>query len=230
MHIEWNLSDPFSIEPLKCILPVGGIQTFMCSFQPQWAWIYVGTATCIYGNQSACELHLHGTGKFPHIIVLSNDGGIDENTGNIIVNFGDMPMNGTLKRELILKNQSAFRVPFRIEPIPGVAKFDTAFHFSKTQGILEAGKRQTIAVKFQPRACEQYYKEYFNIHTQQGSLVTAVVECSGRALENCIKINHQRIMFGQVLAVRHTKNFMVFLFQYDSFPNKPRNEIFLSEY
>lgn len=113
-----------------------------------------------------------------------------------------MPMNGILKRELILINQSAFRVPFRIESLPGVAKFDAAFRFGKTEGVLEAGKRQTIAVKFQPKACEQNYKDYFNVNTRQGNLVTAVVECSGKALGNCIEINHQRIMFGQVLAVR----------------------------
>ncbi len=203
-NIEWNSNEPFIIEPRECILPVDGIQTFTCSFQPQWALIYIGTATCIYGNQSVCELSLHGIGKFPHIIVRSDDGSIDENTGNILVRFGDMSMNGLLKREVILINQSAFRVPFRIESLPGVAKFDTAFRFGKTEGILEAGKRQTIAVKFQPKACEQYYKDYFNISIQQGNLVTAVVECSGRALGNFIEINHQKIMFGQVLAVRYS--------------------------
>jgi len=202
-NIEWNFNEPFIIEPRECILPVGGIQTFTCSFQPQWALIYVGTATCIYGNnQSICELNLHGIGKFPHIIVRSDDGSIDENTGNVLVRFGDMPINGSLKRELILINPSAFRVPFRIESLPGVAKFDAAFRFGKTEGTLEPGKRQTIAVKFQPKACEQDYKDYFNVNTQQGNLVTAVVECSGKSLGNCIEINHQRIMFGQVSAVR----------------------------
>jgi hypothetical protein len=116
-----------------------------------------------------------------------------------------MPINGVLKRELILINQSAFRVPYRIESLPGVAKFDTAFRFGKTDGILEAGKKQTIGIKFQPKACEQDYKDYFNINTQQGNLVTAVVECSGRAMGNCIESNHQKIMFGQVLAVRDIK-------------------------
>jgi len=201
-NIEWNVNEPFIIEPRECLLPVGGIQTFTCSFQPQWALIYVGIATCIYGNQSVCELRLHGTGKFPHIIVRTDDGAIDENTGNVLVHFGDMPMNGSLKRELILMNQSAFRVPFRIESLPGVAKFDTAFRFGKTEGILEAGKRQKIAVKFQPKACEQSYKDYFNVTTQQGNLVAAVVECSGRAMENRIEVNHQKIIFGQVLTVR----------------------------
>ncbi len=205
-NIEWNANEPFLIEPRDCILPVGGIQTFTCSFQPQWALIYIGTATCIYGNQSVCELQLHGIGKFPHIIVRSDDGEVDENTGNVLVRFGDLPMNGLLKREVILINQSAFRVPFRIESLPGVAKFDTAFRFGKTEGILEAGKRQTIAVKFQPKACEQYYRDYFNINTQQGNLVTAVVECSGRALGNCIEINHQKLMFGQILAVRYRRS------------------------
>ncbi|CAF1104404.1 unnamed protein product [Rotaria sordida] len=199
-NIEWNSNEPFIIEPRECILPVGGIQTFTCSFQPQWALIYVGTATCIYGNQSVYELHLHGIGKFPHIIVHSDDGSIDENTGNILVPFGDMPMNGILKHELILFNQSTFRVPFRIESLPGVAKFDTAFYFGKTEGILEAGKRQTIAIKFQPKACEQYYRDFFNVNTQQGNLVTAVVECSGKSIGNLIEISHQRITFGQVLA------------------------------
>lgn len=201
--IEWNCTEPFVIEPREFILPVGSTQTFSCSFQPQWALIYVGTATCIYGNQSACVLQLHGIGKFPHIIVRSDDGSIDEHTDNVLVRFDDMPMNGVSKREVILTNQSAFRVPFRIESLPGVAKFDTAFSFSKTEGMIDAGKRQTIAVKFQPKASEQYYRDYFSISTQQGNLVTAVVECSGKALGNCIEINHQRIMFGQVSAVRN---------------------------
>jgi hypothetical protein len=120
-----------------------------------------------------------------------------------------MPMNGSLKRELILMNQSAFRVPFRIESLPGVAKFDTAFRFGKTEGILEAGKRQKIVVKFQPKACEQSYKDYFNVTTQQGNLVAAVVECSGRAMENRIEVNHQKIIFGQVLTVRWS--FLIFV-------------------
>jgi hypothetical protein len=205
-NIEWNTNEPFLIEPRECILPVGSQQTFTCSFQPQWALIYVGTATGIYGNQSFCELQLHGIGKFPHILVRSDDGSIDENTGNVLVRFDDMPMNGVLKREIILINQSAFRVPFRIESLPGVAKFDTAFRFGKTEGVIEAGKRQTVAVKFQPKASEQYYKDYFNVNTQQGNLVTAVVECSGKVLGNCIEINHHKIMFGQVSAVRDTRN------------------------
>ncbi|CAF1324627.1 unnamed protein product [Adineta ricciae] len=197
--IEWNFNEPFIIEPRECVLPVGEMQTFTCTFQPQWALIYVGTATCIYGNQSVCELNLHGTGKFPHIVVQSADDGRDENTGNILVRFGDMPMNGSLKRDLILINQSAFRVPFRIESLPGVAKFDTAFRFSKTEGVVEAGKQQTIVVKFQPKACEQNYKDYFNVTTQHGNLTAAVVECSGRAIENVVEINLQKLNFGQVL-------------------------------
>lgn len=200
--IEWSCNEPFLIEPRECLIPIGGTQTFACSFQPQWALIYVGTATCIYGNQSVCELQLHGIGKFPHIIVRSDDGSIDEHTDNVLVRFDDMPMNGLSKHELILSNQSAFRVPFRIESLPGVAKFDTAFSFSKMEGMIDAGKRQTIAVKFQPKASEQYYRDFFNISTQQGNLVTAVVECSGKSLGNCVEINHQRIMFGQVSAVR----------------------------
>ena len=199
--IEWSFNEPFTIEPRECVLPVGGMQTFTCTFQPQWALIYVGTATCIYGNQSVCELNLHGTGKFPHIVVQSADDGCDENTGNILVRFGDMPMNGSLKRDLILINQSAFRVPFRIESLPGVAKFDTAFRFSKTEGVVEAGKQQTIAVKFQPKACEQNYKDYFNVTTQHGNLTAAVVECSGRAIENVVDINLRKLNFGQVLTV-----------------------------
>lgn len=199
--IAWNASEPFVIEPRESVLPVGGSQTFTCSFQPQWALIYVGTATCIYGNQSVCELRLHGTGKFPHIVVQSDDGACDETTGNVLVRFGDMPMNGTIKRELILVNQSAFRVPFRIEPMPGVAKFDTAFRFSKTEGVVDAGKRQSIAVKFQPRACEQSYKDYFNISTQHGNLTAAVIECSGRATENVVQANLHKLIFGQVLTV-----------------------------
>ncbi|CAM2698531.1 unnamed protein product, partial [Rotaria socialis] len=198
--IEWHTSEPFSIEPRDCILPVGGIQAFTCSFQPQWALIYVGAASCIYGNQSACELRLHGVGKFPHIIVRSDDGAMNENTGNTLICFGDMSMSGLSKRELVLINQSTFRVPFRIESVPGVAKFDSAFRFGKTEGIIEAGKRQTIPVKFQPKACEQYYRDFFNVNTQQGNLVTAVVECSGKAMGNIIKINYQKITFGQVLA------------------------------
>ncbi|CAF4004346.1 unnamed protein product [Rotaria magnacalcarata] len=199
--IEWHTSEPFSIEPRDCILPVGGMQAFTCSFQPQWALIYVGTASCIYGNQSVCELRLHGVGKFPHVIVRSDDGAMNENTGNTLICFGDMPINGLLKRELILINQSTFRVPFRIESLPGVAKFDSAFRFGKTEGIIEAGKRQTIPVKFQPKTCEQYYRDFFNVSTQQGNLVTAVVECSGKAMGNIIKINYQKITFGQVLAL-----------------------------
>lgn len=216
-NIEWNSNEPFIIEPRQCILPIGGIQTFTCSFQPQWALIYVGTATCLYGNNNVNELNLHGIGKFPHIIVRSDDGTIDNNTGNVLVKFGDTSMNGLLKREVILINQSAFRVPFRIESLPGVAKFDAPFRFSKTEGILEAGKRQTIAVKFQPKACEQDYKDYFNINTQQGNLVTAVVECSGKALGNIIEVNHHKIMFGQVLAVDKKKLvsfFQSFFFSY----------------
>ena len=146
---------------------------------------------------------MHGIGKFPHILVRSDDGSIDENTGNVLVRFDDMPMNGALKREIILTNQSAFRVPFRIESLPGVAKLDTAFRFGKADGILEAGKRQTIPLKFFPKASGQYYKEFFNVNTQQGNLVTAVVECSGKALGNCVEVNHHKIMFGQVSSVRN---------------------------
>lgn len=196
------MTDPFTIEPRESVLPVGATQAFTCSFQPQWALIYVGTATCIYGNQAVCELRLHGIGKFPHIIVRSDDDSIDENTGNVLVRFGDMPMNGSLKHDITLINKSAFRVPFRIEPVPGVAKFDAAFCFAKTEGMIEAGKRQTIAIKFQPRASEQEYREYFNVNTQQGNIVTAVVECSGQAIGNIIQISHQKILFGQILTVR----------------------------
>lgn len=184
------------------------MQSFSCSFQPQWALIYVGTATCIYGSQEVRELRLRGVGKFPHIVVRSDYGTVDENTGNISVRFGDMPINGSLKRELTLFNQSLFRVAFRIEPIPGVVKFDSAFRFAKTEGLIEAGKRQTIAVKFQPKASEQNYREFFNITTQQGGLVTAVVECSGRSVGNLLKINVQKISFGQVLAVRYRYNYL----------------------
>ena len=200
--IDWNVTEPFSIEPRSCLLPVGNSQTFTCSFQPQWALIYVGTATCLFG-QHICELQLHGIGKFPHLVVRSDNGQIDENTGNILVDFGAVPMNVSLRRDLILINQSSFRVPFRIEALPGVAKFDNAFRFGKFEGILEAGKKQVIPMKFQPKAYGQFYRDYFNVNTQQGNLVNAVVECSGQALGNAVEINHQRIMFGQVLAVRH---------------------------
>lgn len=202
--IEWNVSDPFAIEPRSCVLPVGGTQNFTCSFQPQWALIYMGTATCLYG-QSVCELQLHGVGKFPHLVVRSDDGSIDENTGNILVNFGNMPISGTFKRELILLNQSPFRVPFRIDSLPGVAKFDTAFRLGKTEGMLEAGKKQIIPIRFQPKACDQHYRDFFNVNTQQGSLVNAVVECTGQSLGNNIEINHRKIMFGQILSVRFKK-------------------------
>ena len=201
-NLEWNASEPFSIEPRECVLSVGGTQTFSCSFHPQWALIYMGTATCTYGS-SVGELHLHGVGKFPHVVVRSSDGSIDEHTGNVLVDFGSMPMTGVLKRELVLTNQSAFRVPFRIESLPGVAKYDTAFRFGKTEGVLDAGKKQTIAVRFQPQTSQQAYREYFNVSTQQGHLVSAVVECSGKSMGNSIEINHQRITFGQVAAVRH---------------------------
>ena len=201
LPIDWNVTDPFSIEPRSCLLPVGGSQTFSCSFQPQWALIYMGTATCAYG-QSICEVQLHGVGKFPYLLVQSDGGQIDENTGNILVDFGAVPMNISLRRDLVLINQSSFRVPYRIENVPGVAKFDNAFRFNKFEGILEAGKRQVIPIKFQPKAYGQAYRDFFHVNTQEGSLTNAVVECSGRALGNVIEINQQRVMFGQVLAVR----------------------------
>lgn len=203
--IEWNVTEPFVIEPRTCFLSVGATQTFTCSFQPQWALIYVGTATCVFG-QSICELQLNGVGKFPYLLVQSENGKIDENTGNVLVDFGAVPMNVSLRRDLILINQSAFRVPYRIENVPGVAKFDNAFRFNKFEGILEAGKRQVIPIKFHPKAYGQIYRDFFHVNTQKGSLTNAIVECSGRALGNVVEINQQRLTFGQVLAVRKSSN------------------------
>lgn len=116
-YFEWDIQEPFSISPIKGILPPETSIPIPVDFKPDDASVFSAKAVCIFGDVDNWEesketlvMKVEGMGKFSHFLVE-----------NKYFDFGEVTVDKSLEKKLVLKNE--FQVFFLMERLSNVSLF-----------------------------------------------------------------------------------------------------------
>lgn len=200
--VEWEVGDPFSIEPPAAILKSRQVKKFKATFKPENASVYEAEAVCKYGN----ELNLgkvtkmEGIGKYPHILIsLPGRPATTLNKDNLeaTVQFGGVPVGSTVQKYIELHNLAPVRTPFKVEHPTRLSRIDTVFDCPQKSGIVPPNGSVKLPLTYNPHAIDTTSIDYFHI-IAIGNISKSVVKCQGESTGPFVQLSSESVNFMQI--------------------------------
>ncbi|XP_071101269.1 cilia- and flagella-associated protein 65-like isoform X1 [Haliotis cracherodii] len=200
--IQWEVKEPFVIEPTEANLPVRSSCQFKVTFKPEGATVYEAEALCKYGVDGTLSkvTKLRGIGKYPHLLVSSPGkpaSNLNRDNLEAAVHFGKTPVGSGITKWVELHNLSPVRAPFRVEHPTGVSRIDTVFHCPQKMGIVPPMASVRIPLMFSPNTVDTTSIDYFNI-AAIGNISKSIVKCIGSSKGPTVQLSSSIINFMEV--------------------------------
>ncbi|WAR10588.1 CFA65-like protein [Mya arenaria] len=192
-ELEWEITEPFTIQPEVTKLQPGEVKTFKATFKPGSATVYEATAVCKYGQEGELSKisTLVGIGKYPHIIVSAVGRPattLNRDTLEAVVEFGPTAVGTTVQKMVELHNLAPVRAPYKVEHPSALSRIDTVFQCPKMSGIVPPMSSVKIPITYNPNMVEVTSVDYFNI-TAIGKVSKSPEVQLGARVVNFMQIN-----------------------------------------
>ncbi|XP_052080289.1 cilia- and flagella-associated protein 65-like [Mytilus californianus] len=200
--VEWEVGEPFTIDPPAAILKSQQIKKFKATFKPENASVFEADAVCKYGNELnlAKVTKLEGIGKYPHILIsLPGRPATTLNKDNLeaTVQFGGAPVGTTLQKYIELHNLAPVRAPFKVEHPTRLSRIDTVFDCPQKAGIVPPMGSIKLPLTYNPHTVDTTSIDYFHI-VAIGNISKSVVKCQGVSKGPFVQLSSQTINFMQI--------------------------------
>jgi hypothetical protein len=144
--------EPFTISQTAGDLKGHSSTEVLFSFSPRAALVYDAVVVLKYGELGFPDtnlfktMHVHGTGKYPHILVESSSGQNGGLTAECTLNFDKVLIGHSVTRYVTVVNMTEVKSDFFVERDSQVPVFDVSFNCLQHMGTLQPFERQKIAV------------------------------------------------------------------------------------
>lgn len=105
--VQWQVQEPFRVEPPGGTIPQGGAMDFTLVFAPAEAAVYSAQAVCLVDDGPSGVMAISGIGKFPHLSV-----------DQALVAFGEVYTGRTAAKHVTLSNPSLVPANFQVPSPP----------------------------------------------------------------------------------------------------------------
>ncbi|CAC5365950.1 unnamed protein product [Mytilus coruscus] len=200
--VEWEVGEPFTIDPPAAILKSQQIKKFKATFKPENASVFEAEAVCKYGNELNLGkvTKLEGIGKYPHILIsLPGRPATTLNKDNLeaTVQFGGAPVGTTLQKYIELHNLAPVRAPFKVEHPTRLSRIDTVFDCPQKAGIVPPMGSIKLPLTYNPHTVDTTSIDYFHI-VAIGNISKSVVKCQGVSKGPFVQLSSPTINFMQI--------------------------------
>ncbi|XP_052814504.1 cilia- and flagella-associated protein 65-like isoform X2 [Mya arenaria] len=201
-ELEWEITEPFTIQPEVTKLQPGEVKTFKATFKPGSATVYEATAVCKYGQEGELSKisTLVGIGKYPHIIVSAVGRPattLNRDTLEAVVEFGPTAVGTTVQKMVELHNLAPVRAPYKVEHPSALSRIDTVFQCPKMSGIVPPMSSVKIPITYNPNMVEVTSVDYFNI-TAIGKVSKSVIKCVASSKGPEVQLGARVVNFMQI--------------------------------
>ncbi|KAL4217273.1 hypothetical protein ACF0H5_023724 [Mactra antiquata] len=201
-ELEWQVGQPFTIQPEITKLKSGEIKTFKATFKPDAATVYEAQAICKYGEEGDLTkvTTMIGIGKYPHIIVSSvgkPSTTLNKDTLNAVINLGPAAVGTTVQKMVELHNLSPVRAPYKVEHPSAISRIDTVFRCPKMQGIVPPMSSVKIPITYNPNMVDVTSVDYFNV-IAIGKVSKSVIKCVGTSKGPEVQLSANILNFLQI--------------------------------
>ncbi|KAL9957579.1 hypothetical protein ACROYT_G034498 [Oculina patagonica] len=186
-NFQWQVLEPFSIVPESGTLAPRTSCSIKATFCPKAALVYEATAVCTYsaGQKSPFTKHvrIEGIGKYPHLVASVSGPKKTSSTElsnkeEVILNFGEVPVQSTANRWIELHNFSPVNAPFQVIQPSSASNIDTVFSCSHYHGVVPAESTVKVKVSFTPQNPGLYSVDYLEV-IALGATNCSVIRCTG---------------------------------------------------
>ena len=196
INYKWNLNEPFNIIPAEGQLEPEKSASFVATFKPEDASVFVASAVCTqHDGETVASMKVVGVGKYSHISLETNT-----------IDFHEVLVGQTVERVVRLSNHSITDAAFTIQRKE--KEHDRVFRISPVQGRIKASEYENIKISYTPNAPGVFSSESFIFSTTSGN--TTSLCCRGKAICPSVKLSTQFLNFGNIKAGEHaTRNFHI---------------------
>lgn len=214
---QWQVLEPFSIVPESGTMAPRTSCSIKATFCPKAALVYEATALCTYsaGKKTPFTKHvrIEGIGKFPHLMAsVSGSRKTSEltNASEVILNFGEVPVQSTANKWIELHNFSPVNAPFQVLQPSSAANIDTVFLCSHYHGVVPAESTVKLKVSFTPQNPGQQSVDYLEV-IALGATNCSVIKCTGVGKGPDVVLDNQYLDMGVVESGKFVaKSFKIF--------------------
>ncbi|XP_053386703.1 cilia- and flagella-associated protein 65-like isoform X2 [Mercenaria mercenaria] len=201
-EIEWQVGQPFTIQPEVTKLGPGENKTFKATFKPDSATGYEAQAVCKYGLEGELTVSTTfvGIGKYPHIIVSSvgkPSTTLNKDTLEAVIQFGPTAVGTTVQKMVELHNLSPVRAPYKVEHPSALSRIDTVFTCPKMQGVVPPMASVKIPITYNPNMVDVTSVDYFNV-IAIGKISKSVIKCVGSSKGPEVQLGARVVNFLQI--------------------------------
>ncbi|XP_060587307.1 cilia- and flagella-associated protein 65-like isoform X2 [Ruditapes philippinarum] len=201
-ELEWQVGQPFTIEPEVTKLGPRESKMFKATFKPDSATGYEAVAVCKYGQEGELSktTTLVGIGKYPHIIVSSvgkPSTTLNKATLEAVIEFGPTAVGTTVQKMVELHNLSPVRAPYKVEHPSALSRIDTVFTCPKMQGIVPPMSSVKIPISYSPNMVDVVSVDYFNV-IAIGKISKSVIKCVGSSKGPEVQLGARIVNFLQI--------------------------------
>ncbi|KAK3083386.1 hypothetical protein FSP39_021362 [Pinctada imbricata] len=200
--VEWEIDEPFVIEPSAAIIKSKATRQFRATFTPENACVYQAEAICRYGQEMSMGkvTKLEGIGKYPHILASvpgKPTSALSSDNQDVEIQFGSNPVGSTIQKWVELHNLAPVRAPYRIEHPTRGSRIDTVFDCPQKQGIVPPMSSVKIPISFRPNTVDTTSIDYFHI-LAIGNISKSIIKCTGTSKGPVVTLGAKSVNFKQI--------------------------------
>ena len=186
LNIEWEVQEPFFIEPRRAVLAEGNAMDIHVTFLPKEATAVVAKAVCRNDDgQVLSVLTLSGIGKYVFVRTPQPKN---------LVDFGDVLTGKTEVRTVVVENKSCVPATFEIKRADD--DIVNPFQFNPTKGIIDRDGSVKLSIKYRPESTSAHYANSFVLSTVGGNTID--FRCIGTAKGPSATLSAKSLDFGDV--------------------------------
>ncbi|KAK3742184.1 hypothetical protein QZH41_012071, partial [Actinostola sp. cb2023] len=213
---QWELSEPFIFVPSSGTLSPKTSCLIKATFTPKAALVYEAIAVCKYAhdmeNTDLKSMKIEGIGKFPHIVASTlgqKRSTISSNGHEVVVDFGEVPVQTTAEKTIELHNFSPVSAPFQILQPSLASNIDTVFSCSQFHGVVAPSSTARLKVSFSPHAPGLHSTDTLEV-VVLGATNCSVVKCVGIGKGPSVSLDNSYLDFAVVEAGKQiTRTFKI---------------------
>ncbi|XP_052236731.1 cilia- and flagella-associated protein 65-like [Dreissena polymorpha] len=202
--LDWEVCEPFTIQPGVTKLQPGESRVFNATFKPDSATVYEATAVCSYGPEGCMSKTaiFIGIGKYPHIIVSSvgkPSTTLNKDNLEAVIQFGPTAVGTTVQKMVELHNLAPVRAPYKVEHTSALSRIDTVFQCPKMTGIVPPMSSVKISISYSPNTVDVTSVDYFSV-VAIGKVSKSVIKCVGSSIGPEVALSAKVVNFLQINA------------------------------
>ncbi|CAH1790082.1 unnamed protein product [Owenia fusiformis] len=199
---EWDVKEPFTLEPHEGTLDAWGSCTIHATFSPKHALVYEADAICRYGNkyEERKSTRFEGIGKYPHLLVAASGQSpatLTKEDQNPTLNFGTIPLGKSSEKWVELHNLSPVRAPYKVTHPTAVSRIDTVFSCPQRSGVVPPMSAVQIPIIFSPNTIDASSVDYFDI-IGIGNISKTQLKCTGASKGPKVTLTKKALNFFQI--------------------------------